>query len=117
MIPKLNLYAKRYSAQLVGKMAGLPKPQEEVQFAAPRKWRFDFAWPELRIALEVEGGIWTNGRHSRGSGMKRDMEKYNTAASMGWLVFRVTPDAVYSPTALKLVNQAYVARRKELTNE
>jgi hypothetical protein len=44
------------------------------------------------IALEVEGGVWTRGRHTRGKGFLGDMEKYNAAALGGWCVLRVTPD-------------------------
>lgn len=63
----------------------------EFKFCEARKWRFDFAWPYHKVALEVEGGIWTGGRHIRGSGFVKDMEKYNTAATLGWRVLRVQP--------------------------
>src|ERR1041385_1632066 len=45
----------------------LPKPTTEYRFAPPRRWRFDFAWPEGRLALEVEGGSFVAGRHTRGT--------------------------------------------------
>ena len=67
-------------------------PMREYCFAKPRRWRFDYAWPDYKIALEVEGGAWTHGRHTRGSGFVNDMEKYNTAILAGWIVLRVTPD-------------------------
>ena len=70
---------------------GIREPEAEYQFAKPRKWRFDFCWPESLVALEIEGGVFTMGRHTRGVGFMRDLEKYNTAASLGWAVFRVTP--------------------------
>ena len=76
-----------------------------------RKWRFDFAWPADQLALEVEGGIWTGGRHTRGAGFLRDCEKYNTAAVMGWSVLRVTPEQVSSGAALKWVESWLAARR------
>ena len=72
----------------------LPTPHLEYVFAPPRKWRFDFAWPEQKVALEVEGAVWTRGRHTRGSGFVKDMEKYNLAAIMGWRVLRCVPDDV-----------------------
>jgi hypothetical protein len=59
-----------------GPGAKLP-PQAEFTFAKPRKWRFDFAWPEHRAAVELEGGIHIGGRHTRGVGFEKDMEKYN----------------------------------------
>ena len=83
--------------------SGLPHPIPEFPFAPPRRWRFDYAWPDHKIALEVEGGAWTRGRHTRGSGFIRDMAKYNQAALLGWRVFRVTPDQLLAkgPDLLK----------------
>jgi len=62
------------------------------RFEKGRKWRFDFAWPEQMVALEVEGGIWAGGRHTTGKGFTNDCEKYNHATCMGWKVLRVTAD-------------------------
>lgn len=70
---------------------GIPAPVREHRFHPVRRWRFDFAWPLQKIAVEVEGGVWTRGRHTRPSGFVRDMEKYNTAAALGWRVLRVEP--------------------------
>ena len=64
------------------------KPKREYTFHPFRKWRFDFAWPQKKVAIEVEGGVWVSGRHTRGSGFVKDMEKYNEAAKLGWRVFR-----------------------------
>jgi len=63
----------------------------ELKFHPVRKWRFDYAIPSLKIAIEVEGGAFTGGRHTRGKGFIADMEKYNTATSMGWRLIRCTP--------------------------
>ena len=88
-------------------LSGLPKPVAEFRFASHRNWRFDWAWPmaESGIALEVEGGIFVQGRHSRGAGMLRDMEKYNEAAALGWRVLRVTPANVESTATLDLLRR------------
>jgi very-short-patch-repair endonuclease len=83
----------------------LPSPVRELRFAAPRLFRFDFAWPALGIALEAEGGIWSQGRHSRGSGFVADVEKYNLAAQLGWRVFRVTEREVKNGAAFALLEQ------------
>lgn len=74
----------------------LPVPVREFKFANEigRKWRFDFAWPEYMVALEVEGGIHIAGRHNRGSSYEKDLEKYNHAALKGWLVLRHSTDQV-----------------------
>ena len=88
------------------RLAALPEPTTEYRFAPPRKWRFDFSWPAVKVALEVEGGVFVAGRHSRGSGMVKDMEKYNAATLAGWRVFRVTPTQVADGSAVTLIEQA-----------
>ena len=80
--------------------SGLPGPEREFPFCPGRKWRFDFAWLTQRVAVEVEGGIWTNGRHTRGAGFEADCEKYAEALTRGWRVLRVTPSMVKDRTAL-----------------
>ena len=65
---------------------------KEHRFHPERGWRFDYAIPDLKIAVEVDGAVWTGGRHNRAAGYIADMEKLNTAASMGWLVLRFTTD-------------------------
>jgi len=70
------------------KAAGLPMPEQEYKFHPKRKYRFDFAWPHKKIAAECEGGIFSFGRHTRGSGFIADCQKYNAAALLGWTVLR-----------------------------
>ena len=82
---------------------GLPMPEFEYRFDSVRRWRFDLAWPARMVALEVEGGVWTGGRHSRGVGMIRDMEKYNAATLAGWRVLRVTPDQLLTSATLDML--------------
>lgn len=79
---------------------------KEYQFHPKRKWRFDYALPQHKIALEVEGGVWTGGRHIRAQGFLGDMEKYNTATLMGWRVFRTTPDDLYKLATIRLLKTA-----------
>jgi hypothetical protein len=69
-------------------------------------YRFDFAWPDLKIALEVEGGTWQTSRHTTGSGFEKDCEKYNEAACAGWTVLRVTGSMVHDGRALEYVRRA-----------
>lgn len=66
-----------------------PSLIREHQFHPSRKWRFDFAYLDRQIAIEIEGGIWGNGRHNRAAGFIRDCIKYNQAALNGWTVFRL----------------------------
>lgn len=69
---------------------GGPPMYAEFKFHPTRKWRFDFAHPASRTAVEIEGATWAGGRHSRGSGYAADCEKYNAAGLAGWTVFRLT---------------------------
>ena len=66
-------------------------PIAEYRFHKVRKWRFDYAWLDQRVAVEIEGGIWNRGAHVRGGHYLSDMEKYNEATKMGWRIFRFTP--------------------------
>lgn len=78
----------------------LPLPENEYKFHPARKWRLDFAWPDLKIAIEAEGGQWSQGRHQRGQGFADDCEKYNHAAALGWFVYRFTTDHINNGAAL-----------------
>jgi very-short-patch-repair endonuclease len=62
----------------------------EYKFHPTRKWRFDLAIPDVKLAIEIEGGVYTKGRHTRGSGFIKDIEKYNEAAINGWTLLRFT---------------------------
>jgi len=88
------------------KMAGLPEPVRELVFAPPRRWRFDFAWVDRMIALEIEGGVFAGGRHVRGAAFEKDAEKYNAATVMGWQVYRVTTPMVKDGRALATIEKA-----------
>lgn len=90
------------------KLHGLPTPTAEYQFAPPRKWRFDWAWPELGVmlAVECEGGAWVGGRHTRPQGFAKDIEKYNCAVLLGWRLLRFTPDMIQSGKAVETIKRA-----------
>ena len=75
-----------------------------------RKWRFDFAWPHYKVACEVEGGTFVQGRHTRGAAFEKDAEKYNEAAIQGWLVLRVTPKMVEDGRSYTLIARALGTR-------
>lgn len=78
----------------------------EYRFAPPRRWRFDYALPSYKIALEVEGGVWTRGRHVRPKGFINDMEKYNAATVIGWRVLRVQPEDLMTMETITLIRKA-----------
>ena len=83
----------------------LPEPEREYKFHSKRRWRFDFAWPEKMIAVEVEGGIWTNGRHTRGKGFENDCIKYGEAACLGWILYRCTGNMIQKGDAIKTIKR------------
>lgn len=75
--------------------SGIPRPVSEHQFHPTRRWRFDFAWPARRVAVEIDGGRWKalGGRHA-GDG---DREKLNAAAALGWRVLRYSGAMLDAP--------------------
>jgi hypothetical protein len=87
---------------------GLPRPECEYPFARSkgRKFRFDYAFPEYSVALEVDGGVWTSGRHTRGSGWLKDTEKLNLACEMGWRMLRCTPTQLCTSEMLETIRRA-----------
>lgn len=85
----------------------------EHRFAPPRRWRFDFAVPVHRIAIEVQGGLFTGGRHSRGPALMKEHEKLNTAAAMGWRVLYTIPQNICMSETIELVKQAMAVATDE----
>jgi hypothetical protein len=76
----------------------------ELVFDPQRKWRFDFCFPAVKIAVEYEGGIFMdNSGHNTAKHYTKDTEKYNRAAVLGWRVIRVT--ALNYTTVLKQLNE------------
>lgn len=61
----------------------------QYKFHPVRKWLFDFAWPNRKLALEVNGGTYVHGAHSRGAQQRKDMEKWSEAALLGWRIIHV----------------------------
>ena len=76
-----------------------PEPVREFVFAAPRKWRADFAWPDQRVLVEIEGGVHSGGRHVRGKGFEADLEKGNMAQVLGYKVLRFSGGMVNNDPA------------------
>ena len=106
------------AAQL--EQAGIPF-EREFRFAPPRRWRADFRilpfyrdhrvspfemmW-DPNLLIEVDGGSWVEGRHTRGKGFEADLEKLNAAALLGYRVLRFTPAMVEDGRAIEVIRQA-----------
>lgn len=89
----------------------------EYAFHETRQWRFDFAWPGLKVAAECEGGLYHNGRHNRARGYEADCDKYNAATLAGWNVYRFTSRQIQRGDAVNVIKKALEARRKEWQHE
>jgi very-short-patch-repair endonuclease len=91
-------------------MAGVSEPQREYKFHGMRRWRFDLAWPGQKLAVEVDGGVWIAGRHTRGAGFEADCVKGAAALILGWRVLHVTPGQITKGFALAWIEQALAIR-------
>jgi len=89
--------------------------QPEFKFHPKRRWRADFCIPtelgQQAILVEIEGAVYTRGRHTRGAGYEADCEKYSTAALMGYCVLRGTARHVKSGELLRWVEDGLTAKR------
>jgi hypothetical protein len=98
---------------------GLPGAVAEYRFHPEIKWRFDFAFPNTDslntdhrllalggVAVEVQGGIWTRGRHTRGKALKQEWDKLNAAAGLGWRVLYCAPGAELTDKFVKQLRAA-----------
>lgn len=90
--------------------AGLPKPEPEWKFHPTRDWRFDRAFPIYLIAFEIDGGIWSKGRHVRGLGYEDDCEKMAEALLLGWSVYRFSTGQVKKGVAIAFAERALKRR-------
>lgn len=105
-----------FQRYLMSEMPGVEVVKEHM-FHYTRKWRFDYAIPDLKVAIEIDGGVWDYGRHNRPLGYINDMEKLNNAASMGWLVLRFTTHDRLMSSTLSLIKKTVVLRQKEVADE
>jgi very-short-patch-repair endonuclease len=99
------------------KVAGLPAPEREYAFCPGRRFRADFAFTgSARLLVEVEGGVWSRGRHNRGPGFIQDVEKYNLAALLGWRVLRFTEKHIRDGSAVTLIDRMLKTCGKPVEN-
>jgi len=89
------------------KAYGLPDPVREYKFCPTRKWRLDFYWEKYKLAVEVEGGVWTNGGHNRGAGFVNNLEKYNQLTMDGIKLLRFHCDTIKNGEAILLLEKFF----------
>lgn len=111
---KLKTLTRDEKFLLMCRAKKLPTPEAEVKFHPTRKFRFDFAWPSHKLALEVEGGVWSGGAHGRGTGIVRDMEKHTLAAEEGWRIIRVTPSNLATIGTMESIERALQWRTEQV---
>ena len=92
---------------LVIRALGLPEPEGEVRFSPRRRFRADFAWPDRKLAIEIEGGVYTRQAHGSIGGVLRDIEKHNEYTLCGWRYLRFTPQDLADGTALAVLQEAW----------
>ena len=80
--------------------------EREYRFAPPRQYRIDIAFVLQQLAVEVDGGIFTGGRHVRGAGVLQDCEKTSLLAIHDWRLIRVAPTHIKSGEALTWIELA-----------
>src|SRR5438477_4793311 len=88
---------------LYWRVQGGPELEREFRFHPERKWRADFAHLESRTLIEIEGGIYVQGRHNRPQGFAADAEKYLEAALAGWRVLRLTELQITAPNIERII--------------
>ena len=106
---------------------GLPDPVPEHRVLATRRFRFDYAWPDRKIALEIEGGFFGTGRrcpacrqlprsgHSSVRRLKDDADKYSFAAAIGWTIIRRWPDALLTHETRAMLRAAFGFQEGDVT--
>lgn len=93
---------------------GLPQPEREFHAVPGRRYRWDAAYPNLRLLIEIQGGTWIPGLgHSSGTGIRRDCEKNNAAVLAGYRVLYVTSDMVHNGEAILVIQQAIECIQEE----
>jgi len=96
---------------------GIKEPVQQFKFRETRKWRVDFAWPERKLAVEIEGGIWRRGggAHSHPVNIERDIDKGNALAMAGYHLLRFTDKHIRSGEGVQTVKAFLI--QKELDAE
>lgn len=110
--------ASKLELELAGHLSVMElKPEQQFKFHPERKWRLDFAFPDVHVGVEIDGGIFAAenggeaGKHARGAGRCADMEKRNAAGELGWVILNYGPPHIRSGEAALQIERVVTARR------
>ena len=98
----MSVWRRSFSTNCVA--CAVPEPVAQFKFHPVRKWRFDFAWPDFDVAVEIAGGTFAGGRHTTGVGFHQDAEKSNAANLLGWTLLVYDVNDVTNGSAANEVN-------------
>jgi very-short-patch-repair endonuclease len=90
----------------------IPQPTFEYKFHTKRKFRWDMAWVDQKLAVEVLGGIWIKGGHNTGKGITRDCEKLDEGVKLGWKVLQFTKEQIESGYAVEAIKEVLFKEAK-----
>lgn len=85
---------------------GIPAPTFEHRFHPVRRWRFDLAWENEKLALEVQGGLFKRGRHTNGAALIKEYEKLSNAAILGWRILYCQPNDLCMSETVDMIKSA-----------
>ena len=111
LLPSAYVDWQKELALYVEASKSLPPPVLEYVFHPSRKWRFDLAWPDGRFAVEIQGGVYHQGRHTRGDGYTNDCEKLAEAVCLGWRVIYVTTEQIKNGQALAWIERILIPKK------
>lgn len=93
---------------------GLPRAEPEWGFHPTRQWRFDRAWPAFKVAVEIDGGVFSKGRHTRGLGYEEDCVKMAEALLLGWSVYRFSTGQIKKGVAIAFLERDLLPRYRKV---
>ena len=98
-------------------LVGVPAPERQYKMLSGNRYRADFAFPAILLAVEVDGGAWlgAHGGHTSAAGMERDRIRDARCMLAGWTVLRVTASMIEDNSAAYYTEQLYkmLAQRRQ----